>query len=77
MMLRESLVLVGSGLLLGIPAAAASMRFLESLLFGLEPRAARVLTASAVVMLVVSLVAAYAAARRASRVDPLTALRAE
>ena len=77
MVLRESLMLVGGGLLLGLPAATASMRFLESMLFGLEPRDVRVLTASAVVMLVVSLIAAYAPARRASRIDPLTALRAD
>jgi predicted permease len=77
LVLRQSLVLVGIGLGIGIPAAAASARFLESMLFGLQPRDARVYAAAAVVMLLVSLVAAYAPARRASHVDPLTALRAE
>ncbi len=77
MVLRESLVLVGLGLGLGVPAAAASTRFIESMLFGLQPRDPRVLAGAAVVMLLVSLAAAYAPARRASRVDPLTALRAD
>lgn len=77
MVLRQSLVLVVLGLLLGIPAAAASTPVLQSILFGLEPRDARVLGTAALVMLIVSLAAAYAPARRASRIDPLTALRAE
>ena len=77
MVVRQSLVLVGIGLALGVPAAAASSRFLEAMLFGLEPRDARALAAAAAVMLLVSLAATYAPARRASRIDPLTALRAE
>ena len=77
LVLRQSLVLVGVGLLLGIPAAAASTRYLESMLFGLQARDARVFAASAAVLLLVSMAAAYAPARRASRIDPLAALRAE
>ena len=77
MVLRQSLALLGGGLLLGIPAAAASSRLVESLLFGLSLRDPFVFTAASVVMVVVGLVAAYVPARRASRIDPLVALRAE
>ena len=77
MILRQSLVLVGIGLALGIPAAVASTRLVESLLFGLGPRDPTVLAAAAYVMLAVGLAAAYVPARRASRIDPLVALRAE
>jgi predicted permease len=77
MVLRQSLLLVTVGLVIGIPAAAASTKFLETMLFGLQSRDVRVFAASAIVMLVVALAAAYAPARRASRIDPLTALRAE
>jgi predicted permease len=77
MILRQSLVLVTLGLLVGIPAAAASTRLLESLLFGLSPSDPRALVGAALVMIAAALAAAYIPARRASRIDPLTALRME
>jgi ABC-type antimicrobial peptide transport system permease subunit len=77
MILKQSLVLVAIGLLLGIPSAIASSRLVESLLFGLSPRDPVVFTAASAVMIVVTLVASYVPARRASRIDPLVALRAE
>jgi predicted permease len=77
MVLSQSLALVATGLVLGIPAAAVSSRLVESLLFDLSPRHPLVFTAASVVMVVVGLVAAYVPARRASRIDPLVALRAE
>ena len=77
MILRQSLVLVGVGLLLGIPAAIWSSRLIESLLFGLSARDPKVFATAAAVMFVVAVSAAYAPARRASRIDPLVALRAE
>ena len=77
MVLRQSLVLVAAGLVLGIPGAAASTRYLESMLFELQARDARVLAAAAAVMVLVAVAGAYAPARRASRIDPLAALRAE
>ena len=77
MMLRQSLTLIAIGLLVGIPSAAASSRLVESLLFNLHPRDPFVLSAASVVMLAVGLIAAYVPARRASRIDPLVALRAE
>jgi ABC-type antimicrobial peptide transport system permease subunit len=75
MVLRQSLMLVVAGLALGVPAALMSMRMLESLLFGLEQRDPWVLSTAVAVLLVVSALAAYIPARRASRVDPVIALR--
>jgi predicted permease len=77
MILRQSLVLVGVGLVLGIPAAIWSSRLIESLLFGLSATDPKVFAAAAALMLGVAMIAAYAPARRASKIDPLVALRAE
>ena len=77
MILRQSLVLVGVGLALGIPAAAASSRLVESVLFGLSATDPKVFAAATAVMVVVAMAAAYVPARRASRIDPLVALRTE
>jgi predicted permease len=77
MMLRQSLVLVAAGLALGIPGAIASRSVVANLLVDLSATDPRAIVAAAVVMLAVGLAAAYVPARRASRIDPLTALRAE
>jgi predicted permease len=77
MILRQSLLLVAGGLALGIPGALFSNALLESMLFGLSPRDPRTIAGAAIVLLAVALVAAYLPARRASRIDPLTALRTE
>jgi predicted permease len=77
MILRESLVLAAGGLVLGVPAAIAGTRVLQSMLFGLAPRDPATLTGAAAAMLVLGVLAGYIPARRAARVDPLVALRAE
>jgi predicted permease len=77
MILRQSLVLVAAGLALGIPGAAAASSLVESLLFGLNGKDPKVLVCASLIMLAVGLLAAYVPARRASRIDPLSALRAE
>jgi len=77
MILRQSMVLVVAGLVVGVPAAYAFAGFVESLLFGLSPYDPRALAAGASIMLLVAVVAAYIPARRASRIDPLAALRAD
>jgi predicted permease len=75
MILKQSLVLAASGLALGVGAAAAGTRAIQSLLYELPPRDPATLAAAAAIMLVVSVLAGYLPARRAARVDPVIALR--
>jgi ABC-type antimicrobial peptide transport system permease subunit len=77
MVLRETLLLVVVGLALGVPTALLAGRFISSQLFGLSPGDPLTLIGAGVVLTAVALLAGYIPARRASRVDPLTALRYE
>ncbi len=77
----EALLLVATGIAIGVPAALLVARLAASqisgLLFGLEATDAFTILASALVLASVAAIAAYLPARRASRVDPMVALRAE
>ena len=73
--LRQSLMVTGTGALIGLLLAAATTRYLESLLFELTPLDPWTFLAVAAMALVVAVLAAYPPAARASRVDPLAALR--
>ncbi len=77
LVLRQGVILAAAGLALGLGAAIAATRLLASMLFEVKP--VDLLTYSAVAFLigVVSLAASYVPARRATRVDPLVALRQE
>jgi predicted permease len=75
MVLRETLLLVLIGLAVGLPAAIAAARLGSSLLFGLQPVDPGVFTAAVAVLAAVALLAGFLPARRAARVDPMTALR--
>jgi putative ABC transport system permease protein len=76
-MLRESLGLMVAGLVMGLLLAAAVSRLLSSLLYGVSPLDPLVLTASAAILAAALLLAAYLPTRRATRIDPTTALRHE
>jgi predicted permease len=77
MMLRDVCVLAAVGLTIGASAALASSRLIESFLFETKPNDPSAVALAATILLISALAAGYAPARRASRVDPLTALRHE
>jgi ABC-type antimicrobial peptide transport system permease subunit len=62
---------------IGLPAAYAASRLFSALLFGVKPTDLFTYVASAIGLMAVALVAVYAPARRAARVDPIVALRSE
>src|SRR5262249_4346605 len=75
--MREVCVLAAVGLAIAVPTAIATSHLLESFLFGMRPNDPRTLALAAGVLLAAALVAGYGPARRASRVDPMVALRHE
>jgi putative ABC transport system permease protein len=75
--MKEGLLLVGVGILLGAGAALALARLLGSMLFGVSPYDPFAFIAAPLVLIVVAAIASYVPARRATKVDPLYALRAE
>jgi predicted permease len=77
LVLRESLVTVAVGILVGAPAALALTKLVKSMLFGVTPTDTVSFAVALLVMAVVTAIAAYVPARRASRVDPMVALRYE
>jgi ABC-type antimicrobial peptide transport system permease subunit len=77
LILKQGLRLTLIGIGLGLLAAFALTRWMESLLFGVRPTDPLTLGAIAVVLLSVALLACWIPARRAAKVDPLVALRYE
>jgi putative ABC transport system permease protein len=77
LILGQGLALVGLGLALGLAAAVAGARLLTAVLFQVQPNDPLVYLAVALLLSVVTLVASYIPARRASKIEPLTALRQE
>ncbi|MEK6281411.1 MAG: ABC transporter permease [Acidobacteriota bacterium] len=77
MVLKESLVLVAVGLAVGLPASWAAAKLIANQLFGLSPSDPLTLLTAVTLLTLVAAVAGYLPARRASRVNPLVALRYE
>jgi len=77
MVLRESLILLAIGIALGVPATLAATRAIQSGLFGLRPSDPSTFLAAVSVIAAVTLAAAYFPARRATKIDPMIALRYE
>jgi ABC-type antimicrobial peptide transport system permease subunit len=77
LVLREVLILVAIGIAIGAPAALLSSRLVASMLFGLHGNDPLSVLAAILVMLAIAALAGYLPARRASRVDPMVALRYE
>jgi len=75
LVLRQGMLLAGIGLLVGLGGALAVTRVVSSLLFGVQPTDPATFAAVGLFMLAVALVACVVPARRATRVDPLVALR--
>jgi predicted permease len=77
LVLREALLMVIIGLAVGLPMIWAVTRLASTLLFGLTPTDPVSLLLAALLMIAVAMMAGYLPARRATRVDPMVALRYE
>ena len=77
MVLRETAMIVLAGIAVGLPAAWIASSLLKTRLFGLTPHDPWSIGLSVVATLLVTMLAGYIPARRASRVDPMVALRYE
>jgi len=77
LVLRDVFKLGLVGLAIGVPVAVAGSRYVESFLFGIEPNDPLVIAMAVVALLAAALIAGYVPARRASRIDPMVALRHE
>jgi predicted permease len=75
MVMRRVLLLAAAGLAISVPAALSASQLVKSFLFETQPNDPGTLVLAVAVLLAAALVAGYAPARRASRIDPLTALR--
>jgi putative ABC transport system permease protein len=77
LVIRDALILAGTGCLGGVLASLAGGRVIQTLLFGVSAFNPRVLLAACGVLLAVALLAAWAPARRAASTEPMVALRGE
>jgi putative ABC transport system permease protein len=77
LVLRNGAMLITVGLAMGLFAAAAGTRLLQGMLFGITPLDPKTFLAVPVLFGLVAMVASYLPARRATKIDPIEALRAE
>jgi predicted permease len=77
LVLKESLTLLGIGIVLGVPAALAATRLLQSQLFGIGSSDPLTVLAAVLIVAGTTVIAGYFPARRATKIDPMVALRYE
>jgi predicted permease len=77
MTIGRATLLAGTGVALGLVGAWAGSKLLEAFVFGLSPSDPRLFVGVAGLLALAAIIAAYAPARRASRIDPMVVLRAE
>jgi ABC-type antimicrobial peptide transport system permease subunit len=77
LVIHDSLVLVATGLVIGVAVAAASVGRVSGLLFALEPLDPMAFLVAPAILLAAAAIAAYIPARRVTRLDPAAALRGE
>jgi predicted permease len=77
LVMREVLLLLGIGLAVGIPGAIAAGRYISAQLYGIQPNDPFIAISTTLLLAVVSAAAGLIPARRASRIDPILALRHE
>ena len=77
LVLRQGIAIIGAGVALGIAAATAVTRLLDAMLFALTPLDPLTFVLGPLTLGAVATVAAYLPARRATRVDPIVALRCD
>jgi predicted permease len=77
LIMRETLVLLAAGAVIGVPAALAAARLIKSLLFGLDPWDPLTIACATVVLFAAGALAGFLPARRAASIEPTQALRSE
>jgi putative ABC transport system permease protein len=77
LVMKQAIGMILAGLLLGLGLALGFTRLLSSLLYGIQPTDRLTFAAASVLLIVVATLASYIPARRATKVDPLLALRYE
>ena len=77
LVMKEVLLLLGIGLAVGVPSALALGRFVAAQLYGIKATDPWIAAASTLLLTIVAIMAGLIPARRASRIDPILALRYE
>ena len=77
LILRESVVLSALGVMVGVPCAIAATRLIGHMPFGVAPGDPLTFAAAATILLAIGTLAGYWPARRATKIDPMAALRRE